>query len=346
MDLSARVLAHWEGLGEAAVERIGGGLINETFLVRAPTGRLVLQRVNRIFDPIIHENIRAVTARLAAAGLPTPRLVPTADGRPYLDLGAEGVWRVMTHVEGVIFPAARSPAQARAAGALIARFHGALDGLEHTFRGMRPGVHDTARHLRRLREAVAAGAGHRLHEEVRALAAEIEADAAALPPLPALPPRICHGDAKFENFLFAGAEPPAAERAVCLIDLDTVGPMALAFELGDALRSWCNRSGEDAPAAAFDFEIFRAAVQGYLADLGRPLSEEERRAILLGPDWVSLELAARFATDALEETYFRWDPARFPGRGEHDLVRARGQHSLHRALVLTRRARAEVLGIA
>ena len=66
----------------------------------------------------------------------------------------------------------------------------------------------------------------------------------------------------------------------------------------------------------------------------------------LGVEWISLELAARFAADALFESYFGWDPARFPGRGEHNLVRARGQWSMHQALVATRAERAGMLGVA
>ena len=121
--------------------------------------------------------------------------------------------------------------------------------------------------------------------------------------------------------------------------------MALAFELGDAWRSWCNRNGENNPVAALDLPVFRASLQGYRAGLGRPLSAAERLALLLGVDWVSLELAARFAADALYESYFGWDAQRFAGRGEHNLVRARGQFSLHQALVLSRRERAALLDV-
>jgi hypothetical protein len=38
----------------------------------------------------------------------------------------------------------------------------------------------------------------------------------------------------------------------------------------------------------------------------------------------------------LVETYFRFDAARFPARGEHNLLRARGQWSLHLATLRTR----------
>ena len=333
--------AGWEG---AAVRRLGAGLINRSYLVsRADGARAVLQAVSPIFSPAIHGNIVAVTERLAAAGLLTPRLLPARDGRPYLVAPNGTVWRLQTHIDGVAFDVVGDAAQARAAGALVGRFHAAVDGLDHAFTGMRVGVHDTPRHLARLDEAMATHAGHRLIAEVQPLAQAIRDGAGALPPLPALPPRVCHGDLKFNNILFAGTQPPDDARAVALIDLDTVGPLPLAFELGDAWRSWCNRAGEDEANAALDLEIMSASFDGYRAGLGRPLSADERRALVLGVEWVSLELAARFAADAVAESYFGWNASRFPGRGEHNLVRARGQWSLHQALVATRPARAAML---
>ena len=60
---------------------------------------------------------------------------------------------------------------------------------------------------------------------------------------------------------------------------------------------------------------------------------------------MSLELAVRFAADALDESYFGWDAGRFASRGDHNLVRARGQWSLHEAVVATRPQRAQLLGL-
>ena len=334
--------AGWEG---AVVTRLAAGLINRSYLLsRADGARAVLQAVNPIFRSAIHGNIVAVTERLAAAGLVTPRLIPARDGRPYSIAPGGTVWRMQTHIAGVAFDVVGGAAQARAAGALVGRFHAAVDELDHEFTGMRVGVHDTPHHLARLDEAVAAQAGHRLAGVVRPLAQAIREGAGALPPLPALPPRVCHGDLKFNNILFAGRQPPDDARAVTLIDLDTVGPLPLAYELGDAWRSWCNRAGEDDVNAALDLEIMSASFDGYRAGLGRrALGADERRALVLGVEWVSLELAARFAADALAESYFGWDATRFPGRGEHNLVRARGQWSLHQALVATRAARTAML---
>jgi hypothetical protein len=48
----------------------------------------------------------------------------------------------------------------------------------------------------------------------------------------------------------------------------------------------------------------------------------------VGLETVCIELAARFAVDAFDDRYFGWDPARFPSRRLHNLVRARGQLAL------------------
>jgi Ser/Thr protein kinase RdoA (MazF antagonist) len=344
--LRRHVLGRFPGLDDAKVEPHGNGLINQTFLVTRNKERFILQRLATIFPPAINENIAAVTTALAAAGLTTPRLVPTRDGRPCLDLGSEdGVWRLQTFVAGACFDKAQSPAQAQAAGELVARFHRALDGMKHVFVGLREGVHDTAKHLARLREALAHYPAHRLIAHVGPLAETIAACAQALPPLPILPSRICHGDLKLNNILFAGETPPKSESAVCLIDLDTVGPMSLAHELGDAWRSWCNRSGEDATSARVDLGIMRASFAGYAGAIGRNLTEPERRALLGSVEWISLELASRFAADALAESYFGWDSQRFASRGDHNLVRAQGQLALHHAFVATRAERAAILGL-
>jgi len=341
-----RVLPGFVGLVGATVAPLGRGLINQTFLVERGGQRFVLQRLAPIFSPVINQNIAAVTSALAAAGLTTPRLLPALDGRPWLDLGGEGgVWRLQTFVDGVCFDEVKSSAKAAAAGALVARFHRALDGLHHTFVGMREGVHDTAKHLARLRKALSLHPRHRLMVKVGPLAETILARAQVLAPLPDLPARVCHGDLKLNNVLFAGDKPPACETAICLIDLDTVGPMSLAHELGDAWRSWCNLAGEDAEQARIDLEVFRASFRGYAGAIGRVLTESEQRALLGGVEWISLELACRFATDALAEIYFGWDPRRYPGRGEHNLVRGRGQWALHEAFAATRDERAAILGL-
>ncbi|WP_052545934.1 phosphotransferase enzyme family protein [Enhygromyxa salina] len=338
-----QVLQHW-GLGGAQVAPCGNGLINTTYAVTADSGaRTILQALSPIFDPAIHHNIQAVTQALARAGIHTPQLLPTQAGQLWLE-HAGGVWRMQTAIEGVSFDALADAAQARAAGAFVGRWHAALAQLDHEFVALRVGVHDTPRHLARLRDALGQLEQHRLYAQVEPLGRALLDAAQSLAPLPECPPRVAHGDLKINNMMFAGGDGRGRLQPLALIDLDTVAPMPLAHELGDAWRSWCNLASEDQPEARFDFQLFEASWAGWLAGHGAPPSPVEREALLLGPEWISLELAVRFAADALFEDYFGWDAQRFAGRGEHNLARARGQASLYQAMNATRRERAVVLG--
>jgi Ser/Thr protein kinase RdoA (MazF antagonist) len=128
-----------------------------------------------------------------------------------------------------------------------------------------------------------------------------------------------------------------------MIDLDTLGRGYLAYELGDALRSWGNRAGEDQPEADFDAEVLRAVVAGYARTCPTAVSDEEICSAVTGLETVSLELASRFAADAILDSYFGWDATRYPTRRAHNLARARGQFSLAGAV---KRQSAALLSIA
>lgn len=340
LEESARTALQAWGLPGDAGAPLGNGLINRTFLVERAGGRLVLQHVNTIFTPRIHENIQAVTNALTRAGMKSLELVPTLDGKLYAE--SDGVWRVYRHIAGVSVDVATSGPQVRSAGRLVGAFHAALNDLSHEFIGQRLGVHDTERHLATLREALAEHDGHRLIAEVRALADALLEAASRLPDLPAVSLRVGHGDLKLGNVLF---ECSAPSTALCLVDLDTVGPIKLAHELGDMWRSWCNRSTEDDDEASLDLDVMRESWAGYRAGFGRAALADERDAALLGVEWISLELASRFAADALRESYFGWNPAKFRARGEHNLKRARGQWSLHRAFRATRDERRAIISL-
>jgi Ser/Thr protein kinase RdoA (MazF antagonist) len=309
------------GLVASSLVRATSGLINPTWYARS-TGRneIVLQRVNPIFPPVVNLDIAAVTEHLARKGHMTPRLVPSLDGTLWFE--HEGaIWRALTRVQGICHDALESPAQAFEAGRVLAEFHRAVDDLDYTFRNARLGVHDTARHLRGLRAALVEHVGHRDIALIRPLAERVLALAAALPALPQTGDRIVHGDPKISNVMFAAD----GERALCLIDLDTLARMPIALELGDALRSWCNPATEDAPNARFARELFAAAVAGYATAARGFLAADEWHAIPLGTLTITVELAARFCADALRESYFGWDDRRYDSASAHNRARTRGQ---------------------
>lgn len=299
------------------------GLINQTVIVREGARRLVLQRVNPIFGPAVHHDIDAITAHLESRGLATPRLLRTNGGDLWTTDGEGRVWRALTFVEGRTVDTVQGPAMARSAGALVGRFHRAVSTLEHTFHFTRPGAHDTPAHLRRLEHAVAEHRGHANHGAVAPVAERILAMAARLPLLPAQPRRIIHGDLKISNLLFRGGD-----EAFALVDLDTLAHLTIPVELGDAMRSWCNPAGEDAGSVSFNAATYAAAVAGYASTAADLLTPSERDALPAGAQTIALELSARFCADALNESYFGWNPHKFPSRSEHNRVRALAQVNL------------------
>lgn len=320
-------------------------LINRTYLVRGDLGaglqHMVLQRLHHVFAASVHLDIEAVTRHLELRQLETPRLLRNKQGALWtLEESrtpeesasapgqAPGVWRAISYIEGVTVHRSSDPVQLGSAAELLGRFHGALFDLEHEFVHIRP-LHDTAQHLHKLRVALDSERGRRDAEAGELGAAILEQARGIRMDFSEFPRRVLHGDPKLSNLLFQPGDPL---RARCMIDLDTLGRGFLAYELGDALRSWTNRAGEDQLEAELDTAALRAILAGYARACPAELPSSEIGSGIDGLETVSLELASRFAADAILDSYFGWDATRFPSRRAHNLVRARGQFSLARCV--------------
>jgi Ser/Thr protein kinase RdoA (MazF antagonist) len=297
------------------------GHINETYLVRSAGDRFVLQRLNPIFDARVHLDIDAITKHLDDRDVLTPLLVPTRDGQLWTEDVQGGVWRMMTFIEGQVFTAMNDTALCSEAGRLLGAFHAALSDMQHTFSAKRLGVHDTPRHLKGLRDAVDTLTSHVAHAEVAAIAAKIFAMTDDLPDLHKTVPRIVHGDPKLSNIIFG-----QDGKARAFVDLDTLADMPLCLELGDALRSWCNPGGE--VHGEFSLPFFEAALRGYAKGAEGFMRVDEIALLPAALPSIALELAARFARDALEESYFGWDRTQYTAAWQHNTVRARSQVDL------------------
>ncbi len=324
LEIPASVLSQWSAFALGTVRPFGTGLINKTLLVSTPTSSAVFQRLHPVFAGTVNHDIDAVTTHLARQGLTTPRVIPSDTGALFaLDPQSLRPWRALTLVAGRSVDALSDQTMAFQAGALVARFHTGVADLQYQYQHVRAGVHDTAKHSATLVSALAAHPTHRLFGDVNALAGALLPASSALPAFDALPLRHSHGDLKISNLLF-----DAHGVGVCLVDLDTLGMMAWPHEMGDALRSWTNRHGEDVADAHIDTAIFTAAVQGYAQHARGLITPAEYALWVDGMIAICVELAARFLADALNESYFGYDAQRFPARGEHNLLRARGQWAL------------------
>jgi len=329
-----------------ALRTLSGGLLHRSFHVKTAGAEYVLQRVSDAFAPEIHDNIAAVTRHLRDRAFPSFALIPAASGALFVELGAAGRWRLMTHLTGVSVASIESTEQARSAGALVGRFHSALDDFRAPLAPMGIPFRNTALYLERLRTALSRHAGHRLAGQAAAIAARIDAGFARVGPAPdprGLPDRVIHGDLKLANLLFAGADPPARDRAVALVDFDTLMRAPLWSEWGDAWRSWCNPAGEDGSAARFDLALFEASAAGFFEGYQGSLSRAETDSLVDATERITLELCARFATDMLEESYFAWDPSAHASAADHNALRAQRQLDLFEAAVACREERAGIL---
>ena len=316
------------GLGDATTEPFPKGLINRSWLVVIPGQQpLVLQRVNPMFPTAINTDIAVVTRHLANKGLRTPRLITTPDGELFLEEEDAG-WRQLTYIPGNTYDVVDNTHQAGGAGALLGRFHRAVGGLKHTFANADLRVHDTVRHLANLRATLNRSGKHPRFAQVDALAEEVFELANGLPDLGDVPDRVVHGDPKISNIVFA----EESNDALCFIDFDTLGHMPILLELGDAFRSWCNPQTEDAPDAEFSVMIFSSAVAGYAREAEGLLAEDEWSKIPAATLTITVELAARFCADALNESYFGWDASRFTSANDHNQARTKNQLELARSI--------------
>ena len=320
------------GLRAESLEHMDHGLINRTWRMRGGNGAsYALQRLSPILGAEIHQDIEAVTAHIAARGMATPRLVPTSSGELYVKRD-DGIWRVLTWLEGEFHNRLGNPGQAGQAGALLARFHLALVDFDRPFASRRRPIHEPERRIAELEQALARHSGHPLQAEAEGLQRRTLELLSQLAPMPETPLRVVHGDPKINNMLFS-----AEGEGLAMVDLDSLGRLSLPYELGDAFRSWCNPAGEDSEDAEFSIELFQAARDGYL-DVATFITEEERSSLVDATLWITLELTTRFTADILNDRYFGWDPERFASRAEHNLVRARGQLRLAESLFSLRPA--------
>lgn len=326
MNDDSKIQAHealngWSRLGPFELEQVPIGLLNHTFRVKARSGSYILQRLSPVFAPVVNQDIDALTRHLHAKGVTTPLLVAN-DQKGLWSMRGADCWRLQTLVAGDTFHEIQNPRMAGSAGECVGRFHVALADFEHVYAFSRPGAHDTQRFLSRLEAALEAHRTHPNFEKIVPLAQQLLRAGKPYGDYSHIPRRHSHGDLKISNVLFA------KEEAHCLIDLDTIGLLPWPVEMGDAFRSWCNSSGEDANNVAFDTDIFAAALHGYASTAKHLWTQEEKESLIQGVLNIPLELSTRFLLDALEESYFAWDKKRFVSHSAHNLVRAQGQWAL------------------
>ncbi|MCX5888913.1 MAG: aminoglycoside phosphotransferase family protein [Deltaproteobacteria bacterium] len=327
------------------VRPYGRGNVHDTFLVTldiAAEPHFILQRLNtRVFrrPELVMGNLRICTehVRRRLARTPTgagrrwevPRVLGARDGRDYFIDRQGSFWRALSFIDSACtLDTISDLGHAREVGYGLGRFHQLLSDLPAAhLSDTLPGFHVTPGYLRHYDEVLAAhGAAPgpeaaqagRFVQERRAWAHVLEEARAQ--------GRLClrpiHGDPKVNNVLL-DAE---TSRAVALVDLDTVKPGLVHYDIGDCLRSGCNPQGEETEhweAVRFEPDLCRALLQGYLSQARGFLTEADYGHLYDAVRLIAFELGLRFFTDYLEgNVYFK------VRHREHNLARALVQFRL------------------
>lgn len=302
-----------------SVSPLGCGNINDTFLVASTADPFVLQRINRrVFrDPLrVINNFAEITRHLAGRSgstdhqFTTARPVPTLTGALYFCDSQGEYWRGQTYLAHTHCQRLTNPGQAFQLGKALARFHCLMADLDvQSLLDPLPGFHNLPLYLQEFdqlwydteQEQDAAGQYCLLaisRSRRRALVLE-EARSSGLLPIQAI-----HGDPKIDNFLF-----DAHGLACGMLDLDTVAAGIVHYDLGDCLRSCCNRAGESSEngvEVSFDMEICRALLQGYFSASHQLQNARWRAKIFDAVLGITFELGVRFFTDHLRgNSYFK-----------------------------------------
>jgi len=137
-----------------------------------------------------------------------------------------------------------------------------------------------------------------------------------------LPLRVTHNDTKLNNVLFD----VDTDKAICVIDLDTVMPGLALYDFGDSIRFGANTAAEDESdltKVSINLDYFESYAKGFLSQAGASLNDAEIDNLAFASILMTFECGMRFLTDYLNgDTYFK------TAYDAHNLVRAKAQFAL------------------
>ncbi|KKR78436.1 MAG: hypothetical protein UU24_C0037G0008 [Candidatus Nomurabacteria bacterium GW2011_GWA2_40_9] len=324
MDIKEILNKYFPETLSVSFEKFGQGAINVTYKVSVGDDIYILQKMNKIIDPQVMENIEAITKHLVSKNILTGEVVKTIDGELFVKDNTAW-WRMLTYIPGVIFSSLYSTEQAEQGGKLIGEFHTALLDCDYEFTYNIPHYHDTDFDMKNLQQTLLENKETEKYAELKDLGENILAEYRKIKLNVDLSLRITHQDLKISNIVFD----EKGEKVLGLIDLDTLMKSNIAIEMGDALRSWCMKGGEDTKNPSFDKEIYDATLSGYFTT-ALFLTEEEKDAIPYGVKLISLGLSARWVTDAFNENYWVLDSSKYKTLFEQNKKRAENQFAFYK----------------
>ena len=323
-------IAHQFTNAVTKISPLGNGLINDTFLVATASSHFVLQRINRtvfpapeqIMDNLIRLNHHLEQKFGTTVKLKIPAILKTVSNHDFYQDKQGDYWRALDFIANTeSLETLTNRDQAQQTGFALGHFHRLLSDLDPLLlHDTLPGFHIAPGYLSHYHQVLMQAPGQQAPESLYCaeFIAQFQHLTDALETAKKqglLTLRVIHGDPKLNNFLFD----QDSKQIVSLIDLDTVKPGLVHYDIGDCLRSCCHRQETN----EFDLNHCAAILESYLSEAGAFFSEYDYHYLYAAIQLIPFELGLRFYTDYLEgNRYFKvTDP-------EQNLQRAAGQFQL------------------
>ena len=328
------------------VREFGNGNINDTYLVTTDVDErifpqeknFILQRINtQVFKQprLIMQNMRTFTehvrrrARAEGHRWVMPRVMSACDGQDFYIDPEGNFWRAISYVYGTrSFETIKDRSLAYEVGYALGTFQYLISDLSTSqLADTLEGFHIMPRYLEDFDRASSHN-GHRSGAEVTYCLRFVEQRRAFAYVLEQacqegrLPLRPVHGDPKVNNVMIE----ESTGKALSLVDLDTVKPGLIHYDIGDCMRSGCNPLGEETEnweAVHFDPQLGAAILEGYLTQARHFLTAADYEYLFDSIRLLAFELGVRFFSDYLAgNVYFK---VKHP---HHNLQRALVQFKL------------------
>jgi Ser/Thr protein kinase RdoA (MazF antagonist) len=296
-------------------EPIQQGLINSTYSIQTNTGDYILQSINhKVFKSptAIDDNINAISSYLQKNN-PSylfTHLVPTLNGNTLVNWEG-GYYRAFHKIEGYALSVLDNENQVEQAAMQFAGFTSVLKNFEaNQLKDSLPDFHNLNLRYHQFSEAIVKGNAQRIAETKEAisfLAAHknyVDIYSAFIHHAE-VKKRVTHHDTKISNVLFQKNN--GIEKAICVIDLDTLMAGYFISDVGDMCRTClCAVSEEekDLNRVVVDPAKWKALEKGYLHFMLDELSSFERDHFFYAGQFMIYMQALRFLSDHLNNDIY------------------------------------------
>ncbi len=322
----------------------GSGLINKTYLVKFEETSYILQKVNDyVFSsPIgVMYNIDLITNHIRKKVIyegknyrnSTLTLIKTKHDQNFAIIDNE-YWRCYTCIEGISYDVTDNTDVFYEAGKVVGEFQQLLNDFNPSLLTDNiKDFHNTIKRFQNLEQSIKLDSVKRKNKclkEIEFARKRINMASIITNAINegVIPKRVVHNDTKLNNIMFN----KKTNKAMCLIDLDTVMNGSILYDYGDALRLGASTSKEDEvdlEKVNINYDMVYAFTKGFLESTKNLITNNEIKLLITGYYTISYELGLRFLTDYLEgDKYFTLSSEEQITRPNLNLERTRNQFKL------------------